>query len=57
MQNRPPKDLYYDHESEDKDMKTEEDAAKKQKKQGNYFLINKFMVICYFGKGKKMYHL
>ncbi|XP_054723966.1 LOW QUALITY PROTEIN: transcription elongation factor SPT6-like [Uloborus diversus] len=30
---RPPKDLYYDHEAEDKDHKTAEDVAKKQNRQ------------------------
>lgn len=30
---RPPKDVYYDYEAEEKDTKTEEDTAKKQNRQ------------------------
>lgn len=40
---RPPKDVYYDYEAEEKDMKTEEDTAKKQNRQGFYI----FKKVCY----------
>lgn len=43
---RPPKDVYYDYEAEEKDLKTEEDTAKKQNRQGCYtFYILKKSVI------------